>query len=184
ERTDIFALGAILYECLSGQRAFDAPTLAGIVFRVCYEQPTPLRELQRLPAALDHVIARALAKTRSDRYASIAALRRDVEAACSADDSEAVAYAATQDLAADGHPTPAANLSTAVAKPGRRARFRYLPHLTAALFGAGLLAIIIWVGTHPESVLRKPPPAVAPGSQPPIAAQHPALVAPAGGGDV
>ena len=46
-RTDVFALGAIAYEVLTGQRAFDAATPAAILNRLCHQEPTPLDDLRK-----------------------------------------------------------------------------------------------------------------------------------------
>jgi len=54
-RTDVFALGAIVYEMLGGQPAFAGGSLAEVVYRVVHGQPTPLRELA--PALPDNVLA-------------------------------------------------------------------------------------------------------------------------------
>jgi serine/threonine protein kinase len=54
-RTDVFALGAIVYEMLGGQAAFAGGSLAEVVYRVVHGQPTPLRELA--PALPDEVVA-------------------------------------------------------------------------------------------------------------------------------
>ena len=62
-RTDVFALGAIVYEMLGGQPAFAGGSLAEVVYRVVHGEPTPLRELA--PALPDNVLAaveRALQK--------------------------------------------------------------------------------------------------------------------------
>jgi serine/threonine-protein kinase len=78
-RTDIFALGTILYECLSGRRAFDAPTVPGTIFQVCYAAPPPLRSFAtELSAEVENVINRAIAKRREDRYARVGDLRDDL----------------------------------------------------------------------------------------------------------
>ena len=82
-RTDVFALGAIVYECLTGQRAFEGPSAVGILFKVNYETPEPIRSFVDLPAAIDTVVRRALMKDRNLRYPSAQALLDDFERACS-----------------------------------------------------------------------------------------------------
>ena len=54
-RTDVFALGAIVYEMLGGQPAFAGGSLAEVVYRVVHGEPTPLRELA--PALPDNVLS-------------------------------------------------------------------------------------------------------------------------------
>jgi hypothetical protein len=68
-RTDIFALGTIAYHVLSGRLPFDAPNIPGVLFNVCYTEPPPLSEVMPgLPAEIDHIFARAMAKQMDQRY--------------------------------------------------------------------------------------------------------------------
>lgn len=81
-RTDVFAMGAILYEALSGHVAFEAPTVAEILMKIVKENPAPITSrVPGLPAALDAVLARALAKDKRQRFETPSAL---VEAALAA----------------------------------------------------------------------------------------------------
>jgi serine/threonine-protein kinase len=76
ERADVYAFGVILYEMLSGRRPFDAQTYADLVLQVLGEAPRPLREhVPELPIGLCDVVARAMAREPSGRYASLHALR-------------------------------------------------------------------------------------------------------------
>jgi eukaryotic-like serine/threonine-protein kinase len=73
-RTDVFALGAIVYEMLGGQPAFAGGSLAEVVYRVVHGQPTPLGELA--PALPDNVllaVERALQKDPAARPQDIGA---------------------------------------------------------------------------------------------------------------
>jgi eukaryotic-like serine/threonine-protein kinase len=81
-RTDLFAVGAILYECLTGKMAFEAPTLIGTIYQVCHGSPQPVRSFApEVPDAIERVLARAMAKQREQRHADIAALRDEFLAA-------------------------------------------------------------------------------------------------------
>ena len=69
--TDIFAVGGVLYQLLTQMRPFEAPTLQNLFFRIITETPKPVSELvPGLPPALDRIVAKAMAKEPSDRYAS------------------------------------------------------------------------------------------------------------------
>ncbi len=70
-RADIFALGTILYECLTGQKAFDGPHAVAIL-RIMMTQTVPrVRDrLPSLPAGIDEVIARACAMEPTARFAT------------------------------------------------------------------------------------------------------------------
>jgi serine/threonine protein kinase len=79
-RSDIFSLGAILYEVLTGKKAFPGPGLPKILMQLAYEQPTPVSQLTLgLPASLDAVVAHALAKRPEGRHRSGRELSEDIE---------------------------------------------------------------------------------------------------------
>jgi serine/threonine-protein kinase len=68
ERTDIFALGAIVYEMLAGKPAFEGASIPEVVFKVVYEQPVPLAKLAPgVPAAIATAVHKALAKEQAER---------------------------------------------------------------------------------------------------------------------
>jgi eukaryotic-like serine/threonine-protein kinase len=68
-RSDIFSLGAVLYEMLTGQRAFAGKSQLSVASAILEKDPAPIRSLQPLtPPSLDHVIQRCLAKDPDDRW--------------------------------------------------------------------------------------------------------------------
>jgi serine/threonine protein kinase/formylglycine-generating enzyme required for sulfatase activity len=74
---DVFALGAILYECLAGRKAFEADSIHGMLARVATANLVPLRELRpEVPRPLAGQIARALANDPAARFPDGAALAR------------------------------------------------------------------------------------------------------------
>ncbi len=74
-RSDIYALGIILYQLLSGQVPFKGSTLYTIATKHLQDAPPPLRAIQpALPFAIDNVIQTALAKKPEDRFKSAGAL--------------------------------------------------------------------------------------------------------------
>lgn len=74
QQTDQFALGAILYECLAGQRAFPGIGVVKVLAQVQHHQPTALPRLApRVPRHVERAIMRALSKKREDRFESISA---------------------------------------------------------------------------------------------------------------
>ena len=76
-RADVYSLGCVLYECLVGHAPFPRASDLAVVFaHLEAEPPTPSSERPELPAALDAVIARALAKEPEQRYASCNELAR------------------------------------------------------------------------------------------------------------
>jgi len=70
-RTDVFAVGAILYELSSGKIAFEAPTVAEILMKIVRLMPDPLTTVApQVPAALEQVVVKAIAKKKEERYAT------------------------------------------------------------------------------------------------------------------
>jgi len=68
-RTDIFALGAVLYEMVTGKLAFDAESRASLIAKILAFEPPPITSLQPMtPRALDRVVRTCLAKNRDDRF--------------------------------------------------------------------------------------------------------------------
>jgi CheY-like chemotaxis protein/predicted Ser/Thr protein kinase len=68
-RTDVYALGCLLYHCLSGQVPFAHETDVAVIYAHLSEEPTKLSTLQRdLPAGLDAVVAKALDKSPDRRF--------------------------------------------------------------------------------------------------------------------
>ena len=68
-RTDIFALGTVLYEMATGHRAFEGKTKTSLIAAIVKENPRPMAELQPLtPPALEHVVNKCLSKDPDDRW--------------------------------------------------------------------------------------------------------------------
>jgi tetratricopeptide (TPR) repeat protein/tRNA A-37 threonylcarbamoyl transferase component Bud32 len=81
-RSDLFALGSVLYECLAGKRAFGGANSVEILAGVLYFQPDPpSRYHSRVPPALDAVVLKALAKNPEERYQSALEMLADLRAA-------------------------------------------------------------------------------------------------------
>jgi serine/threonine-protein kinase len=70
-RTDVYGLGVVLYELLTGAVPFTDPTLAGLRQRILTEPPQPVRSLKGdVPPELDRICLKCLAKGAGDRYGS------------------------------------------------------------------------------------------------------------------
>jgi hypothetical protein len=76
-RADIWALGAILHELLTGQTAFGGQTVGEIFAAILHDAPTPLRKLcPEAPAQLEGIVARCLERDPTSRFAHVAELAR------------------------------------------------------------------------------------------------------------
>jgi len=79
-RSDIFSLGCVLYRLLSGKEAFEAESVPRTLLRVREETPPPpSRWVEGLPAGVDVVVARCMAKAVEERYPDARSLAEDIE---------------------------------------------------------------------------------------------------------
>jgi tRNA A-37 threonylcarbamoyl transferase component Bud32 len=163
-RVDIWALGVLLYECLTGEVPFRANNYLGIISQVLTHDPTPpskLRPELGISGAVEAVVMRAMEKDRTRRYATMAELERDLERLLAGDQNVGLI------------PNAAAAAGKAATAPRR------WPLLAAG--AAVLVAIPIYLAwpSSPPPAAVTPAPAVQPAAPPPAAiAAPPAPVAP------
>jgi eukaryotic-like serine/threonine-protein kinase len=80
ERSDIFSFGAVLYEMLTGKRAFDGETKTAILAAILKDQPEPISQFQpAVPRALDRVVRKCLEKKPAERWHSAHDLKQTLE---------------------------------------------------------------------------------------------------------
>jgi Tol biopolymer transport system component len=133
-RTDIFALGSVLYEMATGKKAFTGASQASLISSIMKEEPAPLSTISPMsPPALDRVVRTCLAKDPDDRWQTA----RDVGLQL---------QGIRDDLSRSASPT-----SAALPAPGRRGMPAWLPWLVAA---AGLAVAAL-------ALTRTPRPGVA-----------------------
>jgi eukaryotic-like serine/threonine-protein kinase len=80
-RTDIFSLGAVLYEMLTGRTAFEGATPGDVIVSILDREPAPVaRYVADIPAELDEAVRKALRKEREERYQTAKDLLTDLKA--------------------------------------------------------------------------------------------------------
>ena len=78
-RTDIFSFGLVLYEMVTGQRAFSGKTAAVVQSRILAAEPVALHDVNHsVPSGLETIVRKALEKDREKRYQSVAEMRADL----------------------------------------------------------------------------------------------------------
>lgn len=79
KRSDIFSLGCILFELLTGRRPFEAESITTVIYKIINEEPPSLSEVKKgLPVGFEHIIDKALAKDANARYQSCTELAADL----------------------------------------------------------------------------------------------------------
>ena len=173
-RTDVFALGAIVYEMLSGRPAFTGNTLAEVVFKVVYAEPTPLGELcSDAPKNVLDAVAQALAKDPAQRFSDVAAFINALTGRplptldrARAGSAAPEAFASTAPgLALGSTGAPSAHASSAPATTGARGELSPLipptqapprPRSMLLPFGLAALAVLVVGGLGALRLLQSP----------------------------
>lgn len=85
-QSDLYALGCILYELITGHKALSSDNPVGLIYKHCNEYPPPLTQLNMaIPHMVQTIVFRAISKNTSERYESANAMRRDLENALAGD---------------------------------------------------------------------------------------------------
>ena len=174
-QSDIYSVGVVLYEGLTGTRPFAAPTPIAMVRAIDQASPAPLRDCcPDLDPALVATVERAMARNPEDRFASAAAMSAALRAG--ADPSAGVTGAPTVIAAptalSPGVPAPAASLSRRARHrwAGRLSRRRILALATVAGLAVALVAVAVAIGGDD--------PKTPPGGTPSVTAPPPTLLSP------
>jgi eukaryotic-like serine/threonine-protein kinase len=148
-RTDIFSLGAVLYEMATGEPAFPGATTAEVFAALLGLVSRPPSEcLQGIPEELDAIVAKALQKDREARYQTMEEFAADLG------DLEQQPEPSTTAVVYEKRATEQAG------SPRPRRMPRRIPIVAAALMGAVALAWYMWTvrpGSHPQPTLTVVP---------------------------
>ena len=147
-RSDIFAFGAVLYEMLTGKRAFEGKSQISVASAILEKDPEPISTVrQQISPALEHVISRALVKDPAKRWQSAADIGAELEWAAS---SGAALGASKRSISG---------------VPGK-ARERWLLRAVSVAAVLALMALAIWLWKKAPASSRLvaaiPPPEDAP----------------------
>ncbi len=151
-RSDLFSLGTLFYECLTGQSAFSGSSVLEIGAQIIHITPPPPSEINpNVPAELDRITLKALEKNIEDRYQSADELLEDLTASMASlnGNGQATRSRSTRQTPAQRRPTSALTTFTSSL---RRQRFS----LSAVIVAIAVTGIAIWAAIHwwPHSYYR------------------------------
>ncbi len=142
-QSDLYSLGVVLYELLTGELPYDAETPIGIAMKhVNGEMHPPIEVDSSIPAGINAVVMRLLARNPEDRYSDAAALIADLERVSAGLDPEDTG---TQEMTRVMPPAVPPQPPRKVQKSGGGGFRRFLP-LVLALLALLLLAGLAWAG--------------------------------------
>ena len=139
-RSDLFALGALLYECLTGQSAFSGGSVLEIGAQIIHVTPKPPSQLNpQVTPALDRITLKALEKNVEARYQTAAELVKDLKAAATELTGNGVPVSSKSDKPTEGFKR-ATNAFATLTMSLKRQRFS----LAAVIPAFVIAGLVIW----------------------------------------
>ncbi|MBK6534730.1 MAG: serine/threonine protein kinase [Deltaproteobacteria bacterium] len=122
-RSDQWALGVILYECITGRCPFPGEAMIDVLTGIVSAPVPPMSDVEGLPVGIEAILGRAMSKDREQRYRSVRAMAAELlpYASASVRDEWAAEFAATSEDADEGFET-AATLNSKSMVPGEAGR--------------------------------------------------------------
>lgn len=155
-RSDIWSLGVVLYECLTGRRPFGPGNLEQLQEEIPEREPKPLRQHNnRIPEVLETICNRCLAKKVSDRYSTATDLQHDLEQAFP--DLESVRLNSDRSGSAS---SSSSRSDTLTLSTSRRifAALQERPHLLTTSGWLVVLAMVAFIWMRQEQTQSETPP--------------------------
>lgn len=153
ERADIYGLGIVLYEMLTGKVPYDADTPYAVILKHINDPlPLPRQFIESLPESVERIVLKALAKNREDRFQTAAEFKTTLENARAGVASELP----TQTEMKRMRSAEETQAGTIIEEPARRPATRSLPlGIAAAVIAVIVLGGIVLLASRPAT----PPPA-------------------------
>ena len=128
-RTDIFAFGAVVYEMVTGKKAFEGKSQASLIAAIMHSEPPPISAIGEIvPSSLDRVVRTCLAKDPDERFQSAHDLKRAIEWSIAGPEAA---------------PVPSSSKSSR----------QYVAWAAAAVFA--VLAVVGWLRPPPENTVAR-----------------------------
>jgi serine/threonine protein kinase/Tfp pilus assembly protein PilF len=148
-RSDIFSLGVVLYELLTGQRPFHGDHDAAVVYAIVNEKPKPLTYFQNdIPTDLEQLVMKMLEKKKENRYQSINKLLTDLRDLQKSINNDQVSLGNNKDGKKIKHQNKDLKIRRKESVEDRQSRVNFLQWKRYYIFAAVviLLILIIWTG--------------------------------------